>query len=373
MATSSPVLKSCLHKVGPLPEYWVRSFFGQSALKDHNASGLIWPSKTMPATPWLKRCRRPESRFAVWALWVALNHLELDIPSAITQLEFQGEPKGSLGNLNGQRWGFSKHPKMDYSLRLGDRSNGWITPGPTLEEESIAAGVAVSGRTFTRLGAWDESNWEKDPYSTTSNRLGAILDLEIRRAHNWILAEPLLGLTCLMGPLNRRVFVNAPALRLRGDLNRDGSLSKLGWWRLAATSRQGVGRAERVRATHLIPGNRTWYHTRRIQGFMLQQWRNCGWLPLAVEYSEFSWELRRLAHVYRPDGLMVTPQGELVWYEYMRRPLRRINAIEAIKYIDLEKDYLPHLSMTIERPVRFVYQGPDIQKNLVIPIPRIQI
>jgi hypothetical protein len=162
-------------------------------------------------------------------------------------------------------------------------------------------------------------------------------------------------------------------MRENGELDENGALTKLGWWRLTTTASMGIGKAEHYRANRLHPDNRTWYHMRQIQLFAVNKWRREGWLPVGVEYSEFAWELRRLAHRYRPDALLVTPEGELVWFEYMRRSLLRISASNAYKYRDLVHDYLPFLARLIHRPVRFVHEGPDVHENTLIKIPHLDI
>lgn len=362
-----------MERVGPIPEWWIRRYFGTAALTGHNNSGLRWPPKYKRVTPWMKRCSRPGEAWAAWALWVALRQLRLDSPTLLADCPISLRGDHGIGAINNVTIGFSKSKRIDASLRLGNRMGGWLTPGPTTAEEAAEVGYHLSSAEWIDDGSMSFEDEDVDPYDAGPSGMAAILNIEVRRAVGWIDANPVLGMTCLLGPLPRRAFTEAASMRKRGELNDFGGLTKMGWWRLASTANLGVGKAEAYRARKLVPDTRTWYHMRQIQLFALREWREHGWVPIGVEYSELGWELRRLAHRYRPDAMMVTPAGELVWFEYMRRRRSRLSAASAFKYIDLKRNYLPFLARTLHRPIRFVYEGPDVNENYVIDIPHIEI
>jgi hypothetical protein len=369
----SSLFRECMRQAGPIPEWWIRRYFGNASVPGHNNSGLRWPPKRERNTPWFRRNARRGEAWAAWALWVALRQMKLDSPRTIASSEFALRGDRGIGVVNGAVIGFSRRSSVAVPLRLGNRMNGWVTPGPTTAEEAANLGVVLASGTWTEEGALAFEEDVIDPYNAGTSSLGVILDIEVRRARGWIDADRMLGLTCLLGPLPRRAFPEGASMRKRGELDRNGMLTRLGWWRLAATASMGVGKSEFYRAKKLHSGARTWHHMRQIQLYALRRWRQDGWIPIGVEYSEFAWELRRLAHRYRPDALMVTPAGELVWFEYMRRPRARLSAVSAYKYVDLERSYLPFLALTLHRPIRFVYLGPDVNEEVVIPISHLDI
>lgn len=360
-------LEVCLRKVGPIPSSWVRRYFGPEAATKRNASGLCWPIPRSSRGGWARRCEDPEQTWLAWALWAGLHAQKLDSPRILVGADVHLQRTGGIGTVAGLRFGMAKQPTIDVPMRLGNQDDGWTTPGPTIQEE-IHAYRQAGGH-----GLFLPTPFEFDPYDVGGSDLGVILDIEARRASGWIAANEVLGMTCLLGPLPRRAFVTAKALRKRNYLDATGALTKSGWWRLAVTARQGVGHSEWYRARRLGAVTRSRHHMRRIQLYCLQQWRERGWLPIGVEYSEFSWALSRLPNRYRPDALLLTPENELVWFELMRRPLTRVSAYGAVKYVNLPEEYLPMLTRLIHRPIRFVYLGPERQFEQLIRRPHIEI
>jgi hypothetical protein len=93
----------------------------------------------------------------------------------------------------------------------------------------------------------------------------------------------------------------------------------------------------------------------------LMEQQNC--VPLGSEYSATSIIVGRSFYNYRPDALLRGEDGELIWLEVMRRPIKRehrnLRFSGSRKYELLPTDVLPQLADRLERPVRYVLQLPD--------------
>jgi hypothetical protein len=180
--------------------------------------------------------------------------------------------------------------------------------------------------------------------------------MEQRRARAWLAADRVLGLVALLGP---GPVSRGTAFRRRtvGYLSPEGAMTTAGWWRLSFLARQGVGPTEWYRQRRLSEG-RIARHLKVVRKACLALMEE-GCVPLGVEYSATAVVLGKMNHRYRPDALLVDPQGRLIWLEVMLRPLARLSEGAAIKYRLMDRDVFPLVADQIEAPVRYILRLPS--------------
>jgi hypothetical protein len=237
---------------------------------------------------------------------------------------------------------------------------------PSELDDDLAGLLGGSGETpAPELAYVAAANWDD------------VMAVEVERARRWLAADPVLGRVCLLGPLSFRTYRAVQLRRDAGFLGDAFGLTVAGWWRLAYLAAQGVGGIERRRARALGRATpryrREARRTTRSVGsgaarctaappaaafsarHLLLTQRVCmdymrsGATPLGVEFSALG-DAIQAETGYRPDALLVQPDGAMVWVEVNLRPASRL-ARDYHKYRFIERRHARDVCLRLGRPV----------------------
>lgn len=367
-------LGSLLVKVSPIPVSWAREDGVQRSLPGswRSQDGLLWPPSEN-ASAWT-RWVAGEGLSDAWALWTLLTSKGLgrvEVGELARQFVTVGGGRGVLGSALRGCW--CTEPMRGGTLvALGGGAGAKaVRPGASVEEKALDLGYPIYWSAgWAALGAADYKvpkivrvrRGGRRPELLERGGLAALVDMEAQRALQWLAADVALGRTLVLGPGPVAANTTAGARRAGGFLRADGTLTMAGWWRLAFGAQQGIGSIECYRQERLAEP-RIRRHLRMVQRLTeeLMEQQNC--VPLGSEYSATSIIVGRSFYNYRPDALLRGEDGELIWLEVMRRPIKRehrnLRFSGSRKYELLPTDVLPQLADRLERPVRYVLQLPD--------------
>jgi hypothetical protein len=236
------------------------------------------------------------------------------------------------------------------------------------------------GDDLSELLAYDEEEAQasaRDLVHVAAANWDDVMAVEVERARQWLAGDGVLGRVCLLGPLSFRTHRAVQLRRDAGFLNDHFGLTVAGWWRLAYLAGQGVGRIERRRARVLgraTPRCRRQAHraappggngtaqdaaAARTSAFsarhLLLTQRACldymraGATPLGIEFSALGDAIQGETG-YRPDALLVQPDGTMVWVEVNLRPASRL-ARDYHKYRYIERRHARDVCLRLGRPV----------------------
>jgi hypothetical protein len=261
-----------------------------------------------------------------------------------------------------------------------ERPRGWLrqTAAPVEAAAELAPTEGDLGEDLPELLDDEEARERtRDLVHVAAANWDDVMAVEVERARRWLAGDAVLGRVCLLGPLSFRTYRAVQLRRDAGFLNDHFGLTLAGWWRLAYLAGQGVGRIERRRA--LVLGRATPRYRRQAHRAMpaggngatqesaegragafsarhlLLTQRACldymraGATPLGIEFSALGDAIQGETG-YRPDALLVQPDGTMVWVEVNLRPASRL-ARDYHKYRYIERRHARDVCLRLGRPV----------------------